>query len=64
MGRKVGGGRHGLLGIDWRVERADHLPWLMVGRWMAGSGEGEREGGADIADNECEWVSEWIWLVL
>jgi len=31
---------------------------------MAGSGEGEREDGADIADNECEWVSEWIWLVL
>ena len=31
---------------------------------MAGSGEGEREDGADIADSECEWVSEWIWLVL
>ena len=30
---------------------------------MAGSGEGEREDGADIADSECAWASEWIWLV-
>ena len=33
----------------WRVGRADHLS--CVGRWMAGSGEGKREDGADIKKN-------------
>ena len=63
MGRKVGGGRHGLLGIGGLDGLIIPHGWGMDGGQWRGRARG-CEDGADIAYSECEWVSEWIWLVL